>query len=241
MNILESLRTELVHGNAINIVFIGDSITSTEWVHPNWREIIEYVLKEDMTTKINDWKIPSWNLRCFNCGFDGSTTDDILRMMDSKIMSLKPNIAIYLENTNEIHYDATPEQHKKNVEAMIEKLSETCSYIIIANSICGNDAEYNKTLSKYANIVREITFTDNIIFVDTFSEYSKYELNRLFTVKSLGNEALGLRPGDIDFVHPNQLGNAYIAKIILEKAFGIEFNPEKYIEDTASGLMYPRY
>ena len=28
------------------IAFTGDSITSCEWVHPNWREIVEYVLQE---------------------------------------------------------------------------------------------------------------------------------------------------------------------------------------------------
>jgi len=237
---MEFLNKELVSKRDVNIIFIGDSITSTEWVHPNWREIVEYVIKEELTKKIKDWKIPSWGIRCFNYGFDGSTTEDILRMID-RISHVKPTITIYLENTNEIHYDFTPEQHKKNVEKLISALTKKDGYFVLCNSICGNNEEYNKKLSKYSQIVRKIKFDDKILFVDTFKEYSKYDLKKFFTFKSLGNDALKMKPGSIDFVHPNSLGNAYIAKIILEEAFNIKFNPEKFIAGTLSGKMYPDY
>ena len=240
MNIILDMKKDLLLGKKIDIVFIGDSIASTEWVHPNWREIVEYVLKEELTKQIKDWKIPSWNIRCFNHGYDGSTTIDILERVET-IMYNKPYIAIYLENTNEIHYDFTPLQHKKNVEKLINKLFKSCKYVITANSICGNKISYNKKLSKYSDIVKKIKFNNKTVFINTFEEYAKFDLKKFFTFKSTGNPALGLKPGDIDFVHPNQLGNAYIAKIILEKGFDIEFNPEKYIAETLKGEMYPGY
>jgi hypothetical protein len=242
MGILDSMKMDLLKGKTLNIVFIGDSITSTEWVHPNWREIIEYVLKEELTNLIgvDNWKIPSWSIRCFNFGFDGSTTTDILDRINT-ILDLNPYMAICLENTNEIHYDFTPLKHKKNVETLLGKLSEVCSYILYASSICGNNKRYNDSLSKYPEIIKTIKFDRKTIFINAFDEYAKYNLSKFFTFKSMGNDALGLKSGDIDFVHPNQLGNAYIAKIILKKGFGIEFNPEKYVSSTLNGDMYPSY
>lgn len=241
MEIFDYVKSSLLEGKTINVVFIGDSITSTEWVHPNWREIIEYCLKEELSKHIKDWKIPSWKIRCFNCGFDGSTTLDILNMFDEQIKHLKPTIAIYLENTNEIHYDVTEKQHKKNVQTLLNKLFETCNYVVVFNMISGNKEWYNKSIIKYHDVIQKARFSSRTKVIDGFKEYSKYDLNKFFTFVSDGNPFLKLKPGDIDFVHPNQLGNAYIAKIILEKCFGIKFNPEEYMKETLAGKMFPTY
>jgi len=60
------------------------------------------------------------------------------------------------------------------------------------------------------------------------------------------DEIVALKPqlvkeGDPDLTHPNQLGNAYIAKVVLEHGFGVIFDAETYIADTNSGQKYPRY
>ena len=61
--------------NKFWVVFTGDSITSCEWVHPNWREIVEYVLKEETTKQLKgDWKNSEWGIRGFNFAYDGATT-----------------------------------------------------------------------------------------------------------------------------------------------------------------------
>lgn len=241
MEILNYLKRRLLSGKGVNIVFIGDSITSTEWVHPNWREIVEYCIKDKMSEEIKDWTIPSWKIRCFNCGFDGSTTLDVLKLFDSQIGPLKPTIAVYLENTNEIHYDITPKEHKKNVRILLNKLFRTCDYVVVFNMISGNKEWYNKKLSGYYNAVKSMKFNSKTKLIDGFKEYSNYNLNRFFTFKSPGNPVLSMKPGDIDFVHPNQLGNAYIAKLVLEKGFGIKFDPERYMKDTKNGIMFPEY
>ena len=83
---------------------------------------------------------------------------------------------------------------------------------------------------------------DRIWFVDMFKEYRGYDLAKLYTlINRYGNEAVDIKPGEADFAHPNQLGNDYVAKIILEQVFGIKFDPEKYIQETLSGEMYPGY
>jgi hypothetical protein len=77
--------------------------------------------------------------------------------------------------------------------------------------------------------------------INLFELYSQYDLKKFFTFISSGNEDLEIKPGEIDFLHPNQLGNAYIAKIILKEAFSVNFDPETYIKDTLAGEMFPKY
>jgi lysophospholipase L1-like esterase len=243
MDIIGSIKADLSKGKPLNIVFIGDSITSAEWVHPNFREIIEYVLKEELTSMLGSekWKIPSWGIRCYNCGFDGSTTKDILDNLGDRILSLKPNIAIYLANTNDIHINKDLSEYKKDVKAIIDALSKKCDIIMLANSIPGNNARYNNSYEPYAKSIKSLKLNSKTIFIDIYSSYKDYDLYRFFTFKSGGNQVLGIAPGEIDFVHPNQLGNAYIAKLILEKGFGIKFDPERFITGTSKGEMYPGY
>ena len=235
MNISD-IKKDILKGRKINIVFIGDSITSTEWVHPNWREIVEYVLKEELTKQITDWKIPSWSIRCYNFGFDGSTTKDILDRIQI-IKTVNPTIVMFLANSNDLHPNIDLKEYKKQIEQIIIKLH---AKTLLMNMIPGNQQEYNNELSQYAEQITKINLKNSQV-IDTFSEYSKFALSRFFTFKSTGNPVLNLKPGDIDYVHPNQLGNAYIAKIILEKGFNIKFNPEKFMKETLSGQMYPGY
>lgn len=48
-------------------------------------------------------------------------------------------------------------------------------------------------------------------------------------------------PNTTDEFHPNQLGNAYMAKKVLADVFGINFNPNMYMQDHLGGKKYPGY
>jgi hypothetical protein len=61
-----------------------------------------------------------------------------------------------------------------------------------------------------------------------------YQLHGLFPIENI--EFI-----DLDFLNPNQLGNAYIAKFILKKVFGLDFDPDRYISDPINGVMFPEY
>jgi len=243
MDVIKDMKKDLAAGKEISMVFIGDSITSAEWVHPNWREIIEYVLKEELTRLLGSekWRIPSWGIRCYNCGYDGSTTKDILDMMEENILAHKPTIAVYIANTNDIHIHKDLAEYNKDIKAIMDKLSKRCSHMILSNSIPGNNSGYNAEYGAYANSIKAIKLNDKIKFIDMYQAYQEFDLGRFFTFKSQGNQVLGIPLGGIDFVHPNQLGNAYMAKIILEKGFGISFDPEIFMANTLKGEMYPRY
>ena len=81
----------------------------------------------------------------------------------------------------------------------------------------------------------------NFFKIDMFNIYQNYSTEKFFTFISEGNPVEGVKAGDLDLQHPNQLGNAYIAKIILKEIFGINFDADEYIKDTLEGKKYPGY
>jgi lysophospholipase L1-like esterase len=119
---LQDIKESLIKNNKFWVAFTGDSITSCEWVHPNWREIVEYVLKEELTKALNgDWKKSEWGIRCFNYGFDGSTTKDILDKMDN-ILAVRPDLIIGVMGGNDPAYDLTVDEHVENIKKIVKTL-----------------------------------------------------------------------------------------------------------------------
>lgn len=239
-NMLEEIQKKILQNEIFRIVFIGDSLTSCEWVHPNWREIIEYVLKEELTKKIKDWKIPSWNIRCFNAGLDGATTKDTLIRLDDYVFLHKPNPAFVMISGND-KYFLKPEDTYVNLKEIIHRLKEKNITVILSNDPYSINENHNKRYATYEEKVN-LLVDEADIFIDLSSEYKRFPLEEIYTfISENGNEDAGIPKGTIDFAHQNQLGNAYNAKVFLEKVFGISFDPEKYMKETAEGLMYPGY
>lgn len=239
---LEEIKNYLIKNNKFRIVFLGDSIASTEWIHPNWREIVEYVVKEELCKIITNWKIPSWQIRGINCGFDGATTRDVLEKINDDILEYKPDLIISIMGGNDSTLNISVEQSIKNIEKIFGTLSQKIPYIFWCNSIpalTGN--KKNKEYKPYAEETIKISGNENIKIFDMFNEYQKYDLSKFFTFISEENLVEGIKEGEIDAQHPNMLGNAYIAKIILKEVFGIEFRPEKYLETLLNGIKYPEY
>lgn len=238
---IESVKKYLLKNKKFRIVFLGDSITSTEWVHPNWREIVEYVVKNEAEKITSDWKLSSWQIRGINCGFDGSTTKDILNKV-KETLSYKPDLVITIMGGNDEVLGISVEQSIKNINLILKKLSKKIPYIFWCNStpaLKGNIK--NEKYKPYAEATIKIKSNNKIKLFDMFNEYQKYDSKKIFTFKSEENLVENIKEGEIDPNHPNILGNAYIAKILLKKIFGIEFNPEKYLKTLLGGKKYPDY
>jgi lysophospholipase L1-like esterase len=236
-SVMDEITKKLRENKKYWIAFVGDSITSTEWVHPNWREIVEYVVKSE-TEKLYDhvdWKIPSWGIRCFNWGFDGATTKDILEKAD-QIVRAKPDLIVGLMGTNDPRLGIKSGETKNNIESLMNKFRGI--RVFWMTSTPDLREEENKKYEDYRKITLGVKCNENQEIFDLFSEYKKFDLNKLFT---LATEEYKGENYQVDPSHPNQLGNAYIAKIILKEIWNIEFDPEKYIETTKKGYKYPEY
>lgn len=221
------------------IVFTGDSITSCEWIHPNWREIIEYILKEELVETFDgDWKTPSWAIRTFNFGYDGATTKDILEKVDN-INMIKPDLVISLMGGNDPTFKITVEEHVENIKKIVEKVGT--KVVWCTSTPAGEASKKNAEYEPYAKACMQIPVSEQLQLVDMFNIYRAFPLGKFFTFKSEENPEEGIKKGEPDLQHPNQLGNTYVAKVILKEVFGIDFDPEKYWQGTLAGEKYPDY
>lgn len=227
---MDKIRKCLKDIGKCNVAFVGDSLTSCEWVHPNWREIVEYVLKEELQKEFEDWIIPSWGIRCQNYGFDGCTTSDIFNLLPEKA-----DMVLGLMGGNDPVLGIKVEETKSNLEKIFEKFKD--SEIIWSTSLPDLRGNKRSVYEPYRQITKEVGGEK---VIDGFEWYSQFDLTKFFTFKSEENLVEGIKEGEIDPIHPNQLGNAYIAKMFLEK-IGVSFDPEKYIEETLKGEKLPKY
>lgn len=239
---IDEIKQTLLSGKHFKIVFTGDSITSTEWVHPNWREIVEYVIKFKLVDQMDDWKIPEWNIRCINSGYDGATMQDLLDRLDEAVIAHKPNLTIFVEGAADLTETMSENGYLTLAKKFINQVTEHSQNLIFCGSIPTNKPILNDKIQPYVDELKSFLPEFNVRFVNLFEELQKFNLSKFFTfISPWGISALGMKPGEIDWVHPNQLGNAYIAKVILEKGFDISLDPEKYIRETHEGKMYPGY
>ncbi|KKP48278.1 MAG: hypothetical protein UR39_C0001G0073 [Candidatus Woesebacteria bacterium GW2011_GWA1_33_30] len=238
MILLEDIKQKLNNNGKYWIAFVGDSITSCEWVHPNWREIVEYVLQEEMTKFMGDWQKSEWGIRGFNLALDGSTTKDILDRVDT-IKLISPDLVIGLMGGNDPVLGIDVQSSVENVIKIVNKLN---TQVVWCNSTpAGDGSKKNKEYEPYAKAFMDVPGLPNLQKIDMFSIYQKFSTEKFFTFISEENSVEGIKAGEVDLQHPNQLGNAYIAKVILKEVFNIDFDPELYIKTTLSGEKFPKY
>lgn len=218
-------------------VIIGDSITSGEWVLPNWRNIFEYILKfgfEELPGK-DKW-IAEWNLKFFNYSLDGATTKNFRRQVDLALKEVKPDCVILMGTSNDIEKGISVKEHVSNLEKIFKKLARKTKFFVYSPDIYSKDEKLNSDYQPYIVEALKTKGYLNKIVVNGYEESKKFPLEKIFTLKLEPFERKENGP-EIDYVHPNQLGNAYLAKMFLEKIFGLEMNPEKYIKDLRSDTV----
>ena len=235
---LDEIAKDLKEAGKYWISFAGDSVTSCEWVHPNWRDIVIYVLQGEMTDFLNgDWKTSEWGIKGFNFGYDGATTRDILEKV-GKIKIVNPDLVVGMMGGNDPVLGVGVDESIENIRKIVERLDTS---VVWCSTVYSGSEKKNKEYTPYSEAFLKILDDKNFQKVDLFNLYKHFPLKRIFTFISEENPIEGLEKGDPDLLHPNQLGNAYVAKVILKEVFNIDFDPELYIKTTLSGDKYPRY
>jgi len=235
----KEILNALKSGNKYKIVFIGDSITSAEWVHPNWRDTVEYILKFSFDEfKDDDWWIPEWNLKFFNYSLDGASTKEFEGQVLTSEKEVNPELYIIMGTFNDIELGISLKEHIQNYSKIFKSLKNKS--IIFSPDIYTKDERLNKTYSKYIeNLLR--TIPEGIEVINGFEIFKKYPIQNFYTL-DLNEKYDGNFNESKDPIHPNVLGNIYIAKMILEEGFGIDVIPEKFLEDLRSDTVkYPKW
>jgi len=230
-------------GERCRIVFLGDSLTSTEWVHPNWRDAVEYAIKQCSMTAVDDWRRSSWGIRCFNAGFDGATTRDWLERIDEDVLALDPDIAIVLGTRNDWEFAIPAAESTRNIEQLLIRLQTArVPHIAYATSFADANRERLTRSREYFASIRDVASRLGVTTLDLLTAMTGSDHERFYTFEiDEDNVVTGERRGDRDTSHPNALGNCEVAAIILRELFDIPFDAGAYLADTHAGIKYPRF
>jgi lysophospholipase L1-like esterase len=258
------IQERILENKLYTIAFIGDSITSASWIHPNWREIFEYVLVSELEYSIsiahekgeieitkeqlhvNKWQppedalrnIPSWNIRTLNIARDGSTTRDWLKYSEKRLgHHSQIDLAIVMCSANDDLFDLPLDETVKNLEDFftIKEVAQIPIIGFATTSYPYGKGRQEKYSVRYKQIYQ--AFHNMPCFVDVRKEMSLLPANQIESFYDMKKE-----DETIDIVHPNIRGNCYIAKVFLKKLFGIEFDEKIYYEHiTSQEYVFPWY
>jgi len=236
----EKILNILKSGKEYKIIFIGDSLTSAEWVHPNWRDVFEYILKFSFEEfKDEDWWIPEWNLKFFNYSLDGASTREFVKQVSISKQEINPNLYIIMGTSNDIELNIPIDKHLQNIKEIFKIVEERD--VVYSPDIYSNNENLNNRYEKYVEKVLSIETPFNITIVNGFKTFRRYHTPEFYTL-DLDQDYQNIEQIQKDSVHPNTLGNVYISKMFLEEIFGIEVNPEKYLQDIRlDTVKYPRW
>jgi lysophospholipase L1-like esterase len=250
-HLLETIKNRIALDQKFKIVFYGDSTTSTEWVVPNWRTIFEYVLKmelenfEPVPMGEGLWNYSWWNLNFINAGLNGAMSADFLARLERDVFTYAPDMVIFMTGGNDV--DKIPkEKHAEQLKRVLQLMGNKIPYVHALSDVYTANAKYNEGYSNYCREFKKHLPLENVTYIDLFEQTKNMPLLETYTfaVEKTAESFLTdpvFGNGKIDTLHANSLGNAYVAKYLLQAIFGISFNPELYIQGVEAGLKYPQY
>src|SRR5258708_808895 len=144
----------------------------------------------------------------YNAGFDGSSTADLVDRLDGDILNYHPDLLIVITGGNDMHFGSTPEEFVDRVRVFLDKTTSSVPLVVFCSTIPDLQFDKKDHFAPYVDALAKLFPYKNAQFIDLFHRYGKFDLKRFFTFHTSGIPEYGLQPGDLDPMHPNQLGNA---------------------------------
>jgi len=203
-------------------VCIGDSTTSQEWCHPNWIDWLNFTFRED-----EDFE-KDWHRKIINSGRDGAELAHYLNNFESEIAFYKPHVVIVSVGLNHLFLKSTPEEVENLLRKLFQEIVNINAELITWSPYAIPEKKYIEGLSKINNAYKIVTEEFNGTYINTFNEFQKYDLSKLFTFVSDGNKEWEINKGETDFLHCNEVGCQIIASEIAKKAFNKNLSDWKF-------------
>ena len=201
--------------NKILVVAFGDSLTAGDQPPRPGAPLPRSTPYTDPLKKLVDGalakigKLKLVEVTIYNKGVSGETTSDMIRRLDSDIISVKPHYTIVLGGSNDIGWGMESKEISDNLVQMYEKLSSKGIEVIACTvpSIIGADT-YVKSRLELNEIISDYCFDNDLVCVDLFSA----------TVDPK-TKMLDKKYSSSDGLHLSTAGYTKIADTIFEQAF----------------------
>lgn len=245
MSLLRQIKEKIEADRPYWVVFYGPSTVSFEYIFPNWPEIIRYVLKAEMEKLAADYRQVYWNIFTVNLGMSGATSADLLERK-AYVQKMEPDLVFITSSKNDVYFGISPKQSGENSQALIEYFLKKQKKVIFLTSIPSLRDDLNQKIAPYVQADRKIANKfgqeTNFLFIDLNQLFPQSAIKKSYTLLSEASAEVGIQKNELDPIHYNRYGNAMVAKIILKEAFGITFDPEKFLAQVyAEGIKYPAY
>src|SRR5260221_5776176 len=176
---LDFVKNILDQKQNFNILAVGDSITSAEWVHPNFRDILEYVVKEILigfaSEEKSSWSIPAWGIRFINCGYDGITSKELLDRLDTHVLKYSPDMTILMVGSNDLDFNISPEESFEFLNKITSQLRKKTSKIIFVSNPPSTNKVFNNKYEKYLTAYRDFFKSYGVEYVDLFNLMKRFD------------------------------------------------------------------
>lgn len=206
-------------------VCVGDSTTSQEWCHPNWIDWLNFTFREG-----ENWD-EDWKKKFINSGRDGAFIEHYDEYFNEEIEMYKPHVVIVSIGLNHLFLKSSPGNMEKSLINLFSRIRDINADLITWSPYAIPESKHMEGLSKVNKVYKKVTSDFGGVYVDIFSEFQKYDLTKLFTFVSDGNDEWGIKKGDVDYLHCNPIGCQIIAEKIAQKAFN------KKLSDWEFGTM----
>ncbi|MFX0010357.1 MAG: SGNH/GDSL hydrolase family protein [Candidatus Hermodarchaeota archaeon] len=216
------------------VIAFGSSNTELHWHSLGYFNWFSWV-----TASIREWV--GRHITTINQGINGETVKDLLKRIDSDVISYKPDITFITIGGNDANTGMSLDDYKATLEEIIEKLNKIQCIPILQTYYCPIYEEMSETFQnfpEFMEIKRTLSFETGILLIDQYKYFSSLYLNE----KSTYSEIM------LDGLHVNPIGNAIMGliacrlcnlpdPIFLEKDF--ESKVQFYLEKMNSYLELP--
>jgi lysophospholipase L1-like esterase len=198
------------------IVFIGDSITDADRLHPAYAPLGRGYVHFAANTLLATY--PQLDLNIINTGIGGDTIADLQRRWAADCLSHAPNVLSVLIGINDAWYLTTPsggngratppQQYEVTYDQLLLEVKNRCDcQIVLIEPFVFSDDPQNQLLSTarpYIDIVRELASKHGAVLVPLQKQIDRQ-------IAQVASE----RWAD-DTVHPREWAHAWIAQRWLE-------------------------
>jgi lysophospholipase L1-like esterase len=163
-------------------------------------------------------------------------------LFDENVLKYDPQIVLYQLGSNDNYFGITDEEYRDNLQNTISQILNVKKNLLLMSDLPSGYPEHNEKYKPRKKILEDLAEKNSLPYLDLYSYFEDLDITQFFSLISGGNEEAGIKRGEVDMIHPNIKGNAYIAKAILTTFFNIDFNVETYLEDLQDRtVFYPRF